>query len=306
MIMGHVGFGGLFDKWIHAFHMPMLFFISGIFFRSDNQYSTKSFIRKKAKSLLFPYVMLGLMQYIIWQVVRYPKIDVTPLRHLFFINTDGLAIAGALWFLTALFAADLIYFTIRKYIHIKVVYNILIFIIAVIGNIENIILPFKLPYSLGAAFVGVGLMHLGWIFFHNEKAKQMLNMTLKRNVVLAGVVTILILVNGYVNMRIGEYACIPLFWISAVFATLVGINISRFLEKKFPKSVINELSYIGRNSILYVCLNQLIIMGITRLVSVLEFSKVVNKCIILFGTMIVLRIVSCVCMNTKLKMIFGK
>ena len=103
--------------------------------------------------------------------------------------------------------------------------------IAVIGNIEYIILPFKLPYSLGAAFVGVGLMHLGWIFFHDEKAKQMLNMTLNRTAVLSGVIIILIFANGYVNMRTGEYACIPLFWINAVFATLVGINISRFLEK---------------------------------------------------------------------------
>ena len=107
----------------------------------------------------------------------------------------------------------------------------MIFSIAVIGNIEYIILPFKLPYSLGAAFVGVGLMHLGWIFFHDEKAKQMLNMTLNRTAVLSGVIIILIFANGYVNMRTGEYACIPLFWINAVFATLVGINISRFLEK---------------------------------------------------------------------------
>lgn len=30
MIMGHVGFGGHFDKWIHAFHMPMFFFVSGM------------------------------------------------------------------------------------------------------------------------------------------------------------------------------------------------------------------------------------------------------------------------------------
>lgn len=93
---------------------------------------------------------------------------------LFFINTDGLAIAGALWFLTALFAADIIYFTVRKYIHSKFVYNILIFSIAVIGNIENIILPFKLPYSLGAAFVGVGLMHLGGIFFMMKKQNKCL------------------------------------------------------------------------------------------------------------------------------------
>lgn len=31
MVMGHIGFGGKFDKFIHAFHMPMFFFISGFF-----------------------------------------------------------------------------------------------------------------------------------------------------------------------------------------------------------------------------------------------------------------------------------
>lgn len=35
MIMGHIKFGSLFDKWIHAFHMPMFFFVSGWFFRSN-------------------------------------------------------------------------------------------------------------------------------------------------------------------------------------------------------------------------------------------------------------------------------
>ena len=28
MVMGHVGFGGKFDHFIHAFHMPMFFFIA--------------------------------------------------------------------------------------------------------------------------------------------------------------------------------------------------------------------------------------------------------------------------------------
>ena len=32
MIMGHIGFGSLFAFFIHAFHMPIFFFISGFFF----------------------------------------------------------------------------------------------------------------------------------------------------------------------------------------------------------------------------------------------------------------------------------
>ncbi len=31
MVMAHVGFGG-YDHFVHAFHMPMFFFVSGYFF----------------------------------------------------------------------------------------------------------------------------------------------------------------------------------------------------------------------------------------------------------------------------------
>lgn len=32
MVMGHIGFGKVFDILIHAFHMPMFFFVSGFLY----------------------------------------------------------------------------------------------------------------------------------------------------------------------------------------------------------------------------------------------------------------------------------
>ena len=32
MITGHIEFGSVYDKWIHSFHMPMFFIISGFLF----------------------------------------------------------------------------------------------------------------------------------------------------------------------------------------------------------------------------------------------------------------------------------
>ena len=32
MIMGHIGFGSIFDKIIHGSHMPMFFFVSGLLY----------------------------------------------------------------------------------------------------------------------------------------------------------------------------------------------------------------------------------------------------------------------------------
>ena len=56
MIMGHIGFGGFFSKWIHAFHMPMFFIISGFFISS---YSP-NFLNKKILGLIVPYFFIGL------------------------------------------------------------------------------------------------------------------------------------------------------------------------------------------------------------------------------------------------------
>ena len=57
MVMGHTNsFGGYFDKFIHAFHVPMFFVISGYLFRV-NSYSLSDIIKKRIKSLLVPYMV---------------------------------------------------------------------------------------------------------------------------------------------------------------------------------------------------------------------------------------------------------
>lgn len=43
MVMGHIGFGEIFDHFIHAFHMPMFFFISGFFYRKG-KYGTRNML----------------------------------------------------------------------------------------------------------------------------------------------------------------------------------------------------------------------------------------------------------------------
>ena len=57
MIMGHVGFGSVFDKWIHAFHMPMWFFISGYFYKSDRKFFVH--VRKRVVSLVVPFLFFS-------------------------------------------------------------------------------------------------------------------------------------------------------------------------------------------------------------------------------------------------------
>lgn len=56
MVMGHVGFGEIFQHWIHAFHMPMFFFIAGYLYKSR---PLKTTLVKRIKGLLLPYLLVG-------------------------------------------------------------------------------------------------------------------------------------------------------------------------------------------------------------------------------------------------------
>lgn len=55
MVAGHIGFGENIDHFIHAFHMPFFFFISGYFFNERRKLS-EALIRP-AHSLLTPYIV---------------------------------------------------------------------------------------------------------------------------------------------------------------------------------------------------------------------------------------------------------
>lgn len=64
MIMGHVGFGDLFDKWIHVFHMPMFFIISGYFYKSD------WLVTRRIRTLLLPYLSIGILHLLISFIIN--------------------------------------------------------------------------------------------------------------------------------------------------------------------------------------------------------------------------------------------
>ena len=112
MIMGHVGFGSLFDKWIHVFHMPMFFIISGYFWKEQ---SFPNMLKKKVRTLLIPYFAFGVFHLII-HFIRIGQVDNHGFYLLFWENTaeGGIPIAGALWFLTAMFFSEVLFWCVQQ------------------------------------------------------------------------------------------------------------------------------------------------------------------------------------------------
>lgn len=296
MVMGHIGFGGKFDHFIHAFHMPMFFFISGFFYRRRD-YSIGEYVGKKAKSLLIPYISFGIAFYFVKIILS--GFSINPLIRLLTINTGGLPIAGALWFLTALFYTDVFYFLLDRW-NVKW----LIIPLVLVGSFADQLLPYPLPWALSASFVGLGLYWFGEMGKkYEDKLQKLLNMNWWQILVVGAMTTILIFVNGYINMREGRYAFIPLFWINALLSVYVGISISKMICKTEKTK---WLTSIGRNSIIYVCMNQFVIMILFKLSTYIQMPTIVSRSLILVTCLFILYWLAELFMRTKLKVFIGK
>jgi len=63
VVWGHVGMSPMLDKYIHVFHMPIFFFLSGYMFNISKFKNLKEFLIKKTKTLLIPYFFFAIATY---------------------------------------------------------------------------------------------------------------------------------------------------------------------------------------------------------------------------------------------------
>lgn len=311
MVFSHVYFGHIIDKWIHVFHMPMFFVIAGFFYKERN---FKEFIFNKVRSLLFPYFVFGLFHFII-SCICIGSIDYNFLYSWFWNNTDkgGIPICGALWFLTAIFISELIYFVIKKNISSILISSIVCALVSVLGIFFSTFLPVKLPYALDAGLVGVAFCQIGGI------VKTYSNKILNINIILSvlGLIcsSILSFINGYVNLREGTYGIWPLFYICSTIMIISLWNIFRILYNKLNEKHIllieRFINPIGKNSIVYLCLNQLIIIICTKIINLIIHTEttvitIISKMLTFVFSLIILFLLQHIITKTKLKILLGR
>jgi fucose 4-O-acetylase-like acetyltransferase len=94
------------DRWVYAFHMPLFFFLAGLFLARSADKSSLTFFREKSLSLLYPFllwtVLLVGMQSALGGRVNH--------RVSFFDLPSHLFVTPTLWFLPVLFLAAAVVF----------------------------------------------------------------------------------------------------------------------------------------------------------------------------------------------------
>ena len=322
MVLGHMKFmyddGGIgnrvydiFDHIIHSFHMPMFFFLSGYCYKRS-MLPVLEQIRNKARTLLIPYFFYGIFQFFLWKMLEGDSFE--PLVHLFWVNTEGLAIAGALWFLTALFVVNVMYIIIDKYIEKCSIQAILISMIAVLGCFLPRIMENRLPYAIDAAFVGLGFFFLGKEFnqhLYISVRERILNPNVFLLVVCSALNLLLTMNNTTINMRTGKYGNVFIFWIISTAAIIIGISISHLVSDIAKKNehlnrIAELIVQIGQNGIIYVCINQLVITILNRILLRFIYRDTLYNILIVIMTFTILHIAVFVINRSWIRVTLGK
>lgn len=297
MIMGHIGFGDVFDYFIHSFHMPLFFFLTGYLYTKKNNFL--KYVLKKVKSLLVPYYLFSIVFFIIKTVIY--DFSIGDLVTIFFLPTNNIPIAGALWFLMSLFFSDLIYYAINHHFNDNTVVIISLFV-GVVGQVLSKRNDLTIPFGLAQAMVGVGIIQIGRLLRKREKI--ILDLNPLYVVVVLIVSSILSRYSGYVNMRTNEYPSILGFWIVSTLYIICVLYISNLVNK--TKTLKKYFLQIGNYSIVYVVFNQFIIMMLKNIRNYYGIPKNIYRFVALPIVIITIYIFNELTKNTKFKHLIGK
>lgn len=269
VLIGHVSTYKILGWVISSFHMPLFFMITGYTFSIDKMYETslKDMVRKRAKSMLVPYLWLAFITLPIWvfnwKVLVNLDVELLDLIKGIFVWNNKIyeTPCNPMWFVGALFIAY-IYFWIAvkiskkdnvKFVAINVVYFILGYCT------RNLHLPWHVNTALiGVTFISIGYFLRKFVELHFSKEKISQN-----KIAYVFIIAFIFVVgiyaaikNGAIVMVYGNYNNILLFYISSIFISLFLTVI--FYHLPYMKFI----SYVGQNTLLYLALH----MGIIRFV----------------------------------------
>ena len=316
MIISHTGLAtslGI-NILINAFYMPMFFFVSGYFLHVE-KYSFSTFFVRKVKGLIIPYAIWGIIHLVIWMGMY--KLNISTLSEsprtmvigLLWNNNVHLPIAGALWFLSCLFFVSIIAFFIIKRFGSKV-YLICSIVIGITGVYFH---PF-LPWSLDSAMVANLMFAAGYHYAHHESAE-------KSKSAFLTVVTVLISIalfhlgawkNGFTNIRECNYGLIPILYI---FISLTGILLwwlVATLLYQAPKQLNllrQPVAWIGKYSMPFLCLNQLVIAILSRILPATLASLLLQSLVTIIAISIFVKAISIIDKKMQWKLystLFGR
>ncbi|MBC3758519.1 acyltransferase family protein [Hyunsoonleella sp. SJ7] len=242
------------EAYIYSFHMPLFFFVAGMF---HPKLTSKSTIVHRAKGILIPYFFWATFLYVFWYFLgrHYGDSlnhDLDPLKGLvgvFYAQGDieYMDWGIPMWFLPAIFVTFCLYsfLNLIRHKHIRLLSLV---VLIVFGLAYPCFSDFKLPWSLDVACVSLSFYALG-----NFLKPHLLEMT-KIRLILFFIISVvmslaLALLNSKIDMYRAQYGNELLFLLNGTSGTLMVLLFFKLINWN------TVFSYLGKNTILLLALH---------------------------------------------------
>ncbi len=329
VILGHIEYiGNALKLFIVAFHMPLFFVMSGmlLWLRREAERPVKELVMKKLRRIMLPYVyfsVLDILIYIVYYLLtgrdggwNAVLLDV--------LQTFTLYGFSVMWFLPALFMAEMLFLLILKrfsrwaWLFVPAVAAVALALNAGLTALNSAYgsnMAFQLFHMLAIAlirgmicmlFVGVGygfsrlvrgnpvLALDGSEFDKNRSGKPgalRIVPVLIRTFVgldLLAATFFISLINGPVDLHFCVFGRIPLYFLGAVSGSIGLVVLCRSLESVSTKKIFFPLIYYGKNSLIVMATHMDFYILYVSEVAAFHFIKyVAHAKVYVFNAMIV-------------------
>lgn len=309
MVLGHMHFDDqYFGRIVYAFHMPLFFLVSGFLYKKPN--NLFNYLKRKAKRILVPYAVFA-TAYLFLSFCLSRKVSTLfdGLKSILVFPTQGMPMESALWFLPAMFLCYVIYALLDKFVKSRVRFTAIISVLTCTGCFYSSVTDIRLPFAVGPAMASLGFYGLGQLW----KCKQTEIGLQKKGyfVVIVGMFSFcLAWLLEPLNVRLEKWGGVQfiLHYLCAVgivffLFAVIDCFVNRF---EFDGCKDYGLTFIGQNSIVYLCINHPCLMVAER---ILRLIGLPNEILLYVGMFVIsmtgMHIASLVLTRTKLRMILG-
>lgn len=233
-------------KALKAFVMPLFFLISGYLFSYDNNPKTSTFLKKRARQLLVPYLWINIIAYVAWiTVLRHYGSDATsqiewhsPLIGILTGTGPMLVHDIPLWSLVSFFIVEIVYYPIGKIIKrpwiVAAVFFAVLYILTYMLE-DNVGM---LPYAIGPSIAGVAFYSLGRqcrISASGAKTDRKDNLACLSGCLVLSTIIYLFAFNDNeeISFYVIHYGNMPLFIIAALSGAAMTVCVSKLLSYVF-------------------------------------------------------------------------
>ena len=260
IIWGHCGSWGIISNAmyiINLFHIPLFFFLSGLFLHSNKNF--KDFILPKIHRLIKPYYFYGILALILFIIITpvIPNLNTQLFHYCLGMRMHSYIFTGALWFLTSLFSALCISYCILRFSNkIKLTFCILFCFLSWLLCINKMILPFNIDISLYM----IPFIILGSIFkqrLNDDSMFKFKYIAIAFFFIFITCSIMLLFKVRAVNFYGGTLGIMPLTFLSGISGIYICIYIAKLIARdRKLANVKHALIFIGKNSITFFIIHQ--------------------------------------------------